>query len=79
MRKVIVMKIVTADDETVVISAQTDIESDEGEHFETEQSDVSQVQNRSVNEISDLFSSRTRSGKYKVAGSWRWSPDEWLD
>ena len=54
------MKIVTADEETVVISAQTDIESDEREHSETEQSDVSQVQNPSVNEISYLFSSRTR-------------------
>ena len=60
-----------------VISAQADIESDEGEHSETEQSDVSQVQNSSINDISDLFSSRTRSDR--VAGSWRRSVDEWLD
>ena len=29
--------------------------SDEGEHSETEQSDVAQIQNSPVNEISDLF------------------------
>ena len=54
---------------SVLIPAQTDIDSDEGEHSETEHSDVSQVQNSSVNEISDLFTSRIRSGR--VAGSWR--------
>ena len=67
----------SSDEETVVISAQTDIDSDEGEHSETEQSDVSLVQNSSINDINDLFSSRTRSGG--VAGSWRRSLDEWLD
>ena len=67
----------SSDEETVVISAQTDIDSDEGEHSETEQSDVSLVQNSSINDISDLFSSHTRSGR--VAGSWRRSLDEWLD
>ena len=60
-----------------VISAQADIESDEGEHSKTEQSDVPLVQNSSINDISDLFSSRTRSGR--VAGSWRRSLDQWLD
>ena len=67
----------SSDEETVVISAQTDIYSGEGEHSETEQSDVSLVQNSSVNDISDLFSSCIRSGR--VAGSWRQSLDEWLD
>ena len=38
-----------------LFSAQTDIDSDEGEHSETEQSEVSQIQNSSVNDISDLF------------------------
>ena len=48
---------------------ETDTDSDEGEHSETEQSAVSQLQNSSVNEISDWFTSRTRPGR--VAGSWR--------
>ena len=46
-----------------LISAQTGIDSDEGKHSETEQSDVSQIQNSSINEINDLFTSRTRSGR----------------
>ena len=53
----------------VLIPAQTDTDSDEGEHSETEYFSVSQVQNSSVNEISDLFTSRIRFGR--VAGSWR--------
>ena len=68
--------------QSLFLLRSTDIDCDEGEPSETEQPDVSQIQNPSVNEISDLFTrglftSRTRSGR--VAGSCRRSLDEWLD